>query len=391
VQSKSSSATLAAPKPRYGVSCWGKNVKKLFASAVALPVSERLLLAGFLDLVALTDGHVFCLNADPQAPIRFINTASQAGMEILAHREQGIAYICLGSESVASDEGVWHLPMPIRFSVLRGVLAAVVAQRAQWHRKELAQMKLGTALENAREILIARTEVNPELATVSAHRRLEQFLRVLDRALRQGLPQQFRGIPDLELILTPLTGEVFLRSLSVRPWLELISRSKQSVFLTPFDAQITHQDYKALSVARFRWQLARHMSYGVLLPSIAHLGQFGLSRWPDFGALGVDDRYDLRVCALMANRAVSVEMIMQLCSVSRLAAIGLINACALDGSLRGISKESVLEAIAPQQVHVEQVPKPVLKSNAAPVQRGFVAFLGKIRAALKIGSGASAQ
>jgi hypothetical protein len=366
---------------------WGEKVKKLFASAVALPVSEQVLLAGFLDLVALTDGHVFGFNSDTQAPIRFINLATQAGIEALAQREHGIAYICLGSDCVASDEGVWHLPTPIRFGSLRGILVGVVAQRAQWHRKE--HMKFAAAPENAREVLAARVAVNPDLVTVSAHRKLEQFLRVLERALQQSVQQQFHGIPGLELILTPLSGEVSWRGQGAENWLALVSRTRQSIFITPRAAHITKKDYETISLARFRWQLARHISNGVLLPSIAHLGQFSLSRWPDFGALGVTDPYDLRACALIANRAASIEMIAQLCGVSRADAIGLINACALDGCLRGVSTASVLEVISPQS-RTEPPPKPELKS-AVPVQRGFAAFLGKIRAALKIGGGASAQ
>jgi hypothetical protein len=366
-------------------------VKKLFASAVALPVAEQLLLAGFLDLVALTDGHVFGFNSDTKAPIRFINMASQAASETLAQREQGIAYICLGSESLVSEEGVWHLPTPIRFGALRGILVAVVAQRAQWHRKELAQMKFTAAPENAREILAARTALNPDLATVTVHRKLEQFLRLLERALHQSVLQQFNGIPGLELILTPLTGEVSLRCQNTEPWLELISRTRESIFITPRVAHVSKQNFETLSLARFRWQLARHISHGLLLPGIAHLGQFSLSRWPDFGVLGVTDQYDLRACALMANRAVSIEMIMQLSSVSRADAIGLINACALNGCIRGVSSTCVLEAISPQPPRTEQAPKPEAKSIPAPEKRGFVALLSKIRVALGLAISAQTQ
>jgi hypothetical protein len=173
----------------------------------------------------------------------------------------------------------------------------------------------------------ANDDIELRLAT---HRRFEQVLRTLKRAMQHDTPQQVHGLTGIELIVFPLYGLInIVPERADRSWTECIAQSRSTIFTTP---KVSYEFPKVgirMDVERFMWDMARALSSGMFLPEI-HAGRtFGLSARPNLEEMGTMDSTDARLCKAMSSRRLSVEEMMMLTSVPHAQVVSLLNACHL--------------------------------------------------------------
>jgi hypothetical protein len=338
-------------------------MKKLFASSTGLGKSDQLLLAAYLDLVALTDGHVFGLRDDPGAAIHFIKVSTPDGAAALAERVPGLAYVLVDSLESSKADGVWNLASPIRFEPLRELLIDIVSKRALWALQGL------TLSAPPKDSLL-------NITVFSGHRKLEQILNAVDRALEAGTPQEFFGVDGLDIVFFPKRKLFSFRSQGpLHSWLEYFAKSSKAISIRPCPLHMVDQQAVTVTLARFRWELTRRLSRGILLPGIALMTEFNMSRWPNFDELGGNSPQDLRACALLFSRVASIEAAVQASGISRVEAIGLLNACALEGCLRGVETGNLLQRTVRTSSHEQVASNPQVGLASA----SFGGLFGKIR------------
>ena len=296
-------------------------MKRIEVGTIGLPMSERLLIGGFVELVALTDGHVFSLCDYADAPIVICNPANSAAAALLSHPKPGIAYIQYGMPECSYGLGVWLLSLPVRLAPLREIMMAIVEQRNAW-------LKSGALTQ---EVSAAK---NLAALPVPAHRKLEHVLHLLASILQSQIPHSFVGIKGVKIIVFPQLNAVYIQCESgIDSWQKALASASQRVsFFSRMDAK-PPIELQPISIAHFRWELARHLSAGMLLPGLASRQEFGLTRWPDFGTMA-GSAYDLRIVALIATRSSSIAGILKAVPYTLEGVIALLNACALVGCLR---------------------------------------------------------
>ena len=376
-------------------------MKRIDVVAVGLSASDQLLIGAFLDLIALADGHVFRLCEHLNAPIVIYNPADSNAAELLNDPKRGVAYIQYGVPDQSFGPHLWCLGMPVRLGPLREIMSGIVERRREW--------TTGGGFVQAAS---SSPSPNPSPATqpVLAHRKLEQVLGVLECVVKSRIPHLFNGIPGVEIEVFPQTNLVYIRrEAGTDCWQKALADSAQPVTAFAHIGAKPTADTQPITVAQFRWELARHLSAGMLLPGIAAKQEFGLIRWPDFGAMSAG-AFDLRIVALIATRQASIASMLRTVPYTREGVIALLNGCALVGCMGDAPEDLLLSADAQKpSADMQKLSPDMQKLNAdtqkpmralfanrvAPgenqtvataasqtPQRGFSGMLSKLRAAL---------
>ena len=365
-------------------------MKRLDVAAVGLSASDQLLVGAFLDLIALADGHVFSLCEHLDAPIVIYNPADSNAAELLNNPKRGVAYIQYGVPDHSFGPHLWCLAMPVRLGPLREIMIGIVERRREW-------------TTSGGFVQAASTSLTPAAAPVLVHRKLEQVLGVLESVVKSRIPHLFNGIAGVEIEIFPQTNLVYIRrEAGSDGWQKALADSAQAVTAFAHIGAKPVADTQPISVAQFRWELARHLSAGILLPGIAAKQEFGLIRWPDFGAMSAG-AFDLRIVALIATRQASIASMLRTVPYTREGVIALLNGCALVGCMRDAPEDLLHNAdtqnLIPdaQKLSADtQKPTPSLFANRVASaenqtvataanqipQRGFSGMLSKLRAAL---------
>lgn len=349
-------------------------MKRIEVGAVGLPMSERLLMGGFVELVALTDGHVFRLCDFADAPIVICNPANTEAVALLRHPKPGIAYIQYGMPECSYGQGVWCLSLPVRLAPLREIMMAIVEQRNAW-------LKSGALTQEA------SAAKNLAALPVPAHRKLEHVLRLLGSILQSQIPHSFVGIKGVKITVFPQLNAVYIQcEPGIDFWQKALATSQRVSIFSRMDAKPL-LELQPISIAHFRWELAQHLSAGMLLPGLASRQEFGLTRWPDFGTMAAGSAYDLRIVALIATRPTSVVGILKTVPHTLEGVIALLNGCALVGCLRDAPAD-LLRSVEIQEplpaLFGKYMPQAPVRATlpAQTPQRGFLGMLSKLRAAL---------
>ncbi len=372
--------------------------KRIDVTTVGLSMSERLLIGAFLDLIALTDGHIFRLCDYINAPIVVVNPAETDAAALLKNPQAGIAYIQYGMPEIGYGPDVWRLASPLRLGELREILVGVVKKRHEWRlsgalapsdplmpaadvgMSRLALLPSGTAGQATQQ-----TTATSNLP-VPAHRKLEQVLGVLEGIMQTRIAHAMTGIAEVEILIFPLENAVFIQCGSGN-WQKALHGITRPVAAFSRVGARPSGPVPPITIEQLRWELARHLSCGLLLPGIAGFQEFTLKRWPDFGKMSVGSGYDLRVVALIAARPSSIAQMLKVVPYTREGIIALLNGCALIGCML----DAPVDLLAPAgQARLSVAPSPLAAPEAAkapaptptPPQRGFVGMLSKLRAAL---------
>lgn len=352
-------------------------MKRIDVVTVGLTVSDRLLIGAFLELIALTDGHVFRLSDSARAPIVIVNPGNIEAAALLRDPQRGVAYIQYGMPQCNFSRGVWRLGVPVRLGALREIMVGIIEQRREW--------KFSGALTPE-----AEAGANSAVSPVPAHRKLEQVLTVLEGAVHSRIPHAFSGISGVEIMLFPQTNAVYIQcDPSVSSWQKALVDTHRSIVALAHIGARAMIEIRPITVAHFRWELARHLSAGMLLPGLASMKEFGLTRWPDFGTMTANSGYDLRIVALIATRPTSIAGMLKTVPYSREGIIALLNACALIGCVRD-APEDLLRSVEAQKASavlssIRATPAINHSVSSLPTQkpqRGFAGMLSKLRAAL---------
>jgi hypothetical protein len=380
-------------------------VRKISIASDGIGASDRLLLSAFIELIALPDGARFVLDEAPSAQIIFISAAALQTHRERATPEWGRHFVLYGDTDASAPEYV--LATPVRLAPLKELLSALVA-KIQSANSPVAPSQ-------------------PDSAHVApAHRRLEQFVRLLRRCDASVEMLSFEGLDGLRICyltaskqfavlggngswehtLAAQTGAISL--VSVQAGAGCFAEAKQSA--APWS------NATVLSRDQFVWLAVHQLSQGVLLPGIASRNVYLLNAWPDFGVLGADP-LAIKAAALLTRRACSVSQTVQASGLSREKVIGLINACALldllrhapndllsagaDASFVPLLRDSSAVTLArdpsvePLQASIQRAsPNPNLRlegSNktaisASATQSISLSFLSKLRSALGFGT-----
>ena len=347
-------------------------MKRIEVTCIGLSMSDRLLVGGFVELIALTDGHVFRLCDDAEAPIVICNPANSAAAA-LSHPKLGIAYIKYGTQEFICDGGDWGINLPLRLAPLREIMISIIAQRREWQNSAVLAPVLSAA-------------ANSTALPVPAHRKLEHALRLLDSIVQSRIPHSFIGIKGVKILILPQHSAVYIQcEVGISAWQQALANAKQRLSIFEREDARPVSGLAPISLAHFRWELARHLSAGMLLPGLASRLEFALTRWPDFGTLGAGSAFDLRIVALIVNRPSSIASILSTVPHTREGVIALLNSCALIGCMHdapadllgngALQKRMPAGAMAAPDHAIVNFPTP------AP-QRGFLGMLAKLRAAL---------
>ena len=352
-------------------------VKRIDVFSVGLTMSDRLLVGAFLDLVALADGHVFRLCEHRDAAIVLVNPADVQAVALLQHPQAGVAYIQYGMPESIFSRDVWRLGAPVRLTALRDILIGIVALRREW---------------KSSGVLVPGAQVDTDRAAlpVPAHRKLEHVLGVLDAAVHSRIPHALCGVPGVEIVVFPDRSAVYIHcEPDISAWQQaLVNTQRPIAALSRIGARPT-LGIQPISVAHFRWELARHLSAGMLLPGLASRLEFGLTRWPDFGTMTAGSAFDLRIVALITTRPSSIANILRAVPYTREGIVALLNGCALVGCMRDAPADLLHRADAQRQLSVQTGVRATAAASQTPAavptptpRRGFAGVLSKLRAAL---------
>ena len=349
-------------------------MKRVDVVAVGLSASDQLLVGAFLDLIALADGHVFGLCDRLDSPIVICNPDDSYAAELLNNPKRGVAYVQYGAPDHRFGPQLWRLGMPVRLGPLREIMVGIVERRREWTSS-------GWFVEAAR----ANSSLSPSPVAppVLAHRKLEQVLGVLESVVKSRIPHLFNGIAGVEIEVFPQTNLVYIRcETDSKSWQKALADSTQPITAFSRIGAKPIANTQPISVAQFRWELARHLSAGMLLPGIAAKQDFGLIRWPDFGAMSAG-AFDIRIVALIATRQASIATMLRTVPYTREGVIALLNGCALVGCMRD-APEDLLHSVDLRELNADtqKQMRAVATAVSAIPQRGFSGMLNKLRAAL---------
>ena len=355
--------------------------KRIDVTSVGLPMSDQLLLRALLQLIAPIGGHDFALSDDNDAPIVVFNPADSQAETLMRNPQHGVAYIQYGTPEIIHRQ-VWRLAKPVRLPAMREILTGIVEQRREW--------KFSGALA-------PKAEVSQSLPStpVPAHRRLEDVLKVLENVVQSRIPHSLSGISGVEALVLPLNNAVYIQcDPSAGVWHKALVETQRPIAAFSHIGARPMSETKPISIAHFRWELARHLSAGMLLPGIACRQEFALTRWPDFGTMTPGSAFDLRIVALITARPTSIANMLKTVPYTREGIIALLNCCAVVGCLSDAPAD-LLHSVEAQTLKPEQLREPsvaapnraaaTLTNQAMPspqVKRGFAGVLSKLRAAL---------
>lgn len=354
-------------------------IKQIDVVCVGLTLSDQLLIGAFLQLVAANEGQVFRICEHSDAPVIIFNPANEEAAMLLRNPQRGVAYIQYG-ESEHTFSRVWRLATPARLPALREILTGILEQRREW--------TFSGAL--ARETIAGQI-----LAPVPAHRRLEHVLGLFEGVVQSRIPHAINGVSGVEIVVYPQSNTVYIEcDANISSWQQALVDTQRPVSALSRVGARPLAELNPISFAQFRWELARHLSAGMLLPGLVARERFGLTRWPDFGSLSAGSALDLRIVALIASRPMSVAGMLKTIPYTREGIIALLNGCALVGCLadapadllRSVDLQSAASALAgTRSVPAPIQPAPSLTSHTLPKQkpqRAFTGMLSKLRAAL---------
>jgi hypothetical protein len=329
--------------------------------SLGLSMSDRLLLAAFIDLIDLRNGNNFKLGDRTDTNVLFVNDKDAEASAWLTQVPKHVFVVRLG-ESSAVRSGEYALTMPLLIRPLRAILTDISERMGQRGFNQ---------------------PVGEESSmTVLAHRKLENLLRLLDQAVHSNLRQAITGIESLHILVLPASQQVAIRSES--NWEKLLSESAAQLQLESCPIGNPEGASLLLGLDQFRWRLALHLSHGMLLPALTQRAQFTLMRWPDFGRFGQNPKH-LKMSALMVLRTLSVATIAVSTGNTRDDVIAFINACACVQLLKETPERALWDLDQTQTVlpKTQSVSAPVAAGAPSPnVRSGFLGLLGKLRAAL---------
>jgi hypothetical protein len=334
----------------------------LTATTIGLPLSDQLLFSVRLEMVRLNDGRAFAYSNDARAPIVLANPTEPAGLAALNGADPNGRQVVIRYGEALNGE--LALKPPFRITDMQAVLGAATQRLKPGH--------------------LALTEEQP----TQPHRVLETSINALRESQLYQKPMRLLGFNELDLLLYPDRQQFRVRKRlsGAEPWWTAL-KSFRAVLLSPAG----HIDEERLSIAMpydiLRWHLALNLSFGLLLPTVAHFQKFSFVGWPNFGSLGAT-RDHLRMAALLVNRPVGLADLIKLTQVPREEAIGFLNACALIGKLREatIAAGTPMALRSPTTATINTRTLQVPVTPRAPSTRaGFAGFLGKLRDALTLG------
>ena len=355
-------------------------IKRIDVGSIGLPLSDQLMLRAFLQLVAPIGGHDFRLSDGNDVPIVIFNPGDSKAEMLMRNPQRGVAYIQYGMPEMSYGR-VWRLATPVRLPTLREVLAGIIEQRREW--------KFSGALA-------PKAEVSQSLAPtpVPAHRRLEDVLAVLESIVQSRIPHALCGISGVEILVFPLNNTVYIQCEPGAAWQKALIDTQRPISALSHIGARPMAEIKPISIAHFRWELARHLSAGMLLPGIAGQSKFALTRWPDFGTMTAGSAFDLRIVALITTRPTSIANMLQTVPYTREGIIALLNCCAVVGCLSNAPAD-LLHSVEAQTSQPGLLPEPsvpapkraipTLTNQALPrpnEKHGFASVLNKLRAAL---------
>ena len=341
-------------------------MKRLLVHAYAMNPADCARLAAFIELVALTGGHVFAMTESlAECHILVFDPANAQGAKLLQQLPPFPCIAYTNNAQVKPQTRLWVQANPVQLFPLRNTLIAIIAQ-----------------VESLKA-------VPTEAFSPEALSRLERWLGILDTVWQGQVPQTIRGILGFEFVVLTATRQIMVRAQkSPAAWVQAILSRGNVITCSPQPTTDQNLGQLTVSLDRFRWELAKSLSDEMLLPNIAYMRSFSLSRWPDFGALG-GTQAELRLSALLMGRAATVGQIRSITGFEQAAVIGFLNGCSLLGCLRGVRAHlgSALEAsnlqppaLTKQPKHIATIPRP--SANAGPQKGSFFDILKKLRDAL---------
>jgi hypothetical protein len=367
---------------------------------VDLVPNDVLLVGAFLDLVALTNGCVFGFCQDlSEAHIVIFDPSSPRSAHWFGkptnHRQARIAYTDL---DIAGEQGLWLLRRQIRLDSLRPILIQIV------EGMQLSPKTSTAASMVADSLWPTKFSANAIAPAKSGNLGMTQMVDIVTRVFKDRVPHAIVGISGMRILLIPESTCVSIersRGEAERgehqtdaSWQTALRSNRRP--LSVFPRIGAKADTETLRLDKFLWEIAKLLSGGTLLPGIAHLKMFGLTRWPDFGALG-GTQNELRSAALLMRQPSSIAQISKLINVPMGELVGFLNGCALLGCMRD-APESLTTALpdasrpstAARAIALDAMPHANPRPALTPVLRagarsGFVGLLGKLRAALSYG------
>lgn len=355
-------------------------MKRLNCAAIGLPINEKLLLGSLLELVALTDGHVFgLLDDEVEADIVFLDPDSSGGRVYMAKPNTGlVSQIHYRSEGLAVQDSVtWVLQSPLRFGSLRIMLIDVVEKRRSVMQALSRAQADGLQLKNS----TAPGQQN----AIAAHRKFEHLIGMLQKLGPASQPKLLHGPQGVQIVIDSAKLKVTITGREAANWQRQIKLCSQAMSLVIIQTPEPTPEAIVLTREQFYWELSKHIGSLVLLPGIAGFETFCLTRWPDLGALGAGP-FDLRICALLSNREFSMGNIMRAVPIANSSLIGFLNGCALLGCMRHTPADLLHSAerpkIRPLPLPAYLTPAIVSKPAVTPERQGFFGLLGKLRSAL---------
>lgn len=362
------------------------DVKSMDVMTVGVAESDRQLLGAFLELIVLADGQAFRLSDQADAPIVIFNPASSEAAALLSQPQRGVALIQYGMPEQNSSRGVWYLMAPVRLAALRVIMTGIMTQRREWQMSGV----LETVEVRAKALPVAPSSASAAVAPLPLHRKLEQFLGVLASIVQSRIPHAITGIPGVEIVVFPLENAVYIQCDSAATtWSKALAGITRPVAAFSRVGAKPMAEVKPITVEQLRWELARHLSAGSLLPGLANFVEFGLARWPDFGTMPASTGYDLRIVALISARPTSIANMLRVVPYSREGIIALLNGCALIGCMRDapadlLAHAELVQRTSSSQPDIAKTPIIATRAEAPEVkQEGrFSGMLSKLRAAL---------
>ena len=356
-------------------------MKRLKCAAIGLPINEKLLLGSLLELVALTDGQVFALlDDDFESDIVFLDPESTDGRTYMAKPNTGlVSQIHYRPEGLALQESVtWVLQPPLRFGSLRMMLTDVVEKRRPVMQALPRAQADGLQLKSS-------TAAGQQNA-IAAHRKFEHLIGMLQRLGPNSRPKLVHGPQDVQIVIDAAKRKVVITGEEAANWQRQIKQCTQAIALVIVQAPEPAPEAIVLTLEQFYWGISKHIGSLVLLPGIAGFETFCLARWPDLGALGAGP-FDLRMCALLINRELSMGNIMRAVPIANSSLIGFLNGCALLGCMRHTPADLLDSAerpkICPQPSPSSLLPAIASKPAITPERQGFLGLLSKLRSALR--------
>lgn len=332
----------------------------------SLSKADQLLMTAYLTLIVLEDGrHFVGTTALEVARIELFELTDWSSLELAQTKDLSrIAYVMPRAQPFPPRDNLWYLTKPARLASLREILAGIIERQ-----------------ETTRRLGAKPLDATAETKQLPEHRKLEYWLTLLTSEQLDHQPRELQGLKENAITFVPAQGVVYFQR--ERGWQTSILEAARCPILLPCIHPILPVGGFSMSYARFRWELCRVLSRGILLPGVASMPTFTLLQWPDFGELGANPDY-LKLSALFHARALSIPNAVKLAKLPKDVVVAFINGRAALGLLKNCPQELLGRQI--QRIMREPV-RPSSSAAAAPKQPDgrFSALIGKLRNVFALG------